>query len=154
MGEQVDVFANEVRRLALRALVDSGCSTTICAFRAGKCTEKIEGLVAVGGKEAECEGNRKMQLTVQGIWLKTKVVVLSKVFDGINIIIRMDVIIQLGGVMIEDGRVMFGIMPACYQVVRQEVLCAVAVEDVGGERECSEANGRQITQEGDCKGCV
>lgn len=153
MGEQVDVFANEVRRLALRALVDSGCSTTICAFRAGKCTEKVEGLVAVGGKEAECEGNRKIQLTVQGIWLKTKVVVLSKVFDGINIIIRMDVIIKLGGVMIEDGSDVWDHASMLSSGETGSFVCC-GCGGRGRERECSEANGRQITQEGDCKGCV
>lgn len=77
--------------------------------------------MTVDGKEIECDGTREINLTLQGIWLKTKVIVLSKRIDGINIIIGMDVISQLGGVMIGDGRVIY--LGTCQ-------LCAVTLEDV------------------------
>lgn len=54
---------------------------------------------------------------------------LSKVIDGIDIIIGKDVISRLGGVMIRDGRVVYGNMPAC-QVERKKALRTMAVEDV------------------------
>lgn len=48
--------------------------------------------------------------------------------NGIDVIIEMDVISHLGGMMISNGSMVFGISEC--QAGREEVLCAVAVKDV------------------------
>lgn len=125
----------------MRALVDSGCSTTVCASRlVGRCTEKGEGLVTVDGREIGCEGTKEVELTVQGTRLRLKVIVLAEVINGIDVVVGMDVISQLGGVMIRNGGVTFGkASESCSQVERGEVQCAVAVAEVGLEGSCKSA---------------
>lgn len=119
----------------VRALVDSGCSTTVCASRlVGECTEKCRGLVAVDGREVECEGTKEVELTVQGVQLSIRVIVLVKVIEGMDIVMGMDVISHLGGVTIGDGRVTFGKVPVyCSRVESKELQCIAAVGDVGLE---------------------
>ena len=88
-----------------RALVDTGCSTTVVASRlVGKCEREGGRLVSVDGGEIKCEGTRNIELTVQGVRLRLRVMVLRKVLDGIDVVMGMDAISQLGGVTIADGR--------------------------------------------------
>lgn len=134
----------------MEALVDSGCSTTVCASQlVGRCSEKGEGLVTVDGREIECEGTKEVILAVQGIRLKTRAIVLAKVIDGIDVVLGMDVIGKLGGVSIGDGRVVFGKVPVCSaKVERGDVRCAVAVANLeveGPKKMIMETAAEQMT---------
>ena len=116
----------------MRALVDTGCSTTVLASRlVPKCEEKESSLMAVDGREIVCEGEGNVELTVQGIHLSVKAIILGRLVDGVDVVLGMDAINQLGGVVIADGEpVIFGkVRKKCCLPVRSEgAQCAVMVE--------------------------
>lgn len=116
----------------VRALVDTGCSTTVLASRlVPKCEGRGSSLMTVDGREIVCEGEGTVELTVQGIRLLVKTIVLGRLVDGVDIVLGMDVINQLGGVAIAGGGpVTFGrVMERCCVPVRNEgPQCAVTVE--------------------------
>ena len=116
----------------MRALVDTGCSTTVLASRlVPKCAGKESGLMAVDGREIACEGEGNVDLTVQGIHLSVKAIILRRLIDGVDVVLGMDAINQLGGVVIACGEpVTFGrAMKKCCLPVRNEgAKCAVMVK--------------------------
>lgn len=138
-----------VRKKEVRALVDSGCSTTIVVSRlVPECEGEESRLVAVDGREIVCEGERNVELMVQGIQLGVKAIILRKLIDGIDVVLGMDVISQLGGVVIGSGEnpVMFGeVTKCCLPAVSAVELsrCATTVEKQKKERTTGE-KGRSI----------
>ena len=68
-----------------------------------KCQGEESKLVAVDGREIICEGERNVELTVQGTQLGIKAIVLRRLIDGIDVVLGMDVISQMGGVVIAMG---------------------------------------------------
>lgn len=121
-----------VGRREVRALVDTGCSTTVVASHlVPECKRKKSSLTAVDGRVIVCEGEGSVELTVQGIHLTVKAIILGRLVDGIDMVLGMDVINSLGGVAIMVGEpVMFGeVMKKCCVPVRSEAAhCAVMVE--------------------------
>lgn len=116
----------------VKALVGTGCSTTVMAsYLMPKCEGKESSLMAVDGRETLCEGEENVELTVQGIHLSVNAIILGRLVDGVDLVLGMDAISQLGGVVIADGEpVKFGkVMNKCYLPVRNEgARCAVMVE--------------------------
>lgn len=114
----------------MRALVDTGCSTTVLASRlVPKCEGKGSSLTAVDGREIICEGERIIYLTVQGLQLNVKAIILRRLVEGIDMVLGMDAINQLGGVVIADGEsVKFGKVMECLHDRTEEARCAVMVK--------------------------
>lgn len=114
----------------MRALVDTGCSTTVLASRlVPKCEGKGSSLTAVDGREIICEGERIIYLTVQGLQLSVKAIILRRLVEGIDMVLGMDAINQLGGVVIADGEsVKFGKVMECLHDRTEEARCAVMVK--------------------------
>lgn len=112
-----------------KALVDTGCSTTVMSTRvAGKCEGVDYRLMTVGGDEIRCEGMKEVKLTIRGDVLTVNVIVLEKLIGGIDVVMGMDVIVRLGGIRVVGGRVpvMFG--KEADKVVRSgERQCAMTV---------------------------
>lgn len=93
----------------VRALVDSGCSRTV--VREGLC--KVQGpscdVTAVDGSRVVCEGRSDAVINVRGVSVKVWCVVTKKLLSAVDAVLGMDVIAEMGGVMIMDGaRVEFG----------------------------------------------
>ena len=137
-----------------RALVDTGCSTTVLV--SGIVGEyKGEGgrLVAVDGREIRCEGTRDVELVVRGVRLSVNAIVLGSIADGVDIVMGMNAISQLGGVMIACGKepVIFGKVP-CLTARSEVVRCAVTVGLEGKPEKISEANGEKVEPAGTAVG--
>lgn len=128
-----------------RALVDTGCSTTVLVSRlAGKCEGEDNGLVAVDGREIRCKGAKEVELTVRGIRLRVRAIVLDRVVDGIDVVMGMDVISQLGGVMIVDGGVPVTFGKEYGSTAESgEAKCAVAVMPKGRVMKLTETEERK-----------
>ena len=85
--------------------MDTDCSTTVLA--SGIVGEyKGEGgkLVAVDGREIRCEGTRDVELIVQGVRLRVRAIVLGRIVDGVDIVMGMDAIRQLGVLLLHVER--------------------------------------------------
>ena len=93
IGESVDIYAAEIRRLAgLIRYSWSGASN----------------IRAVDCGEVKCCGETDAKIMVRNIPLQFRVTVLDKLAVGINVILGLDAIDWLGGATIAKGQVKFG----------------------------------------------
>ena len=65
-------------------------------------------VMAVNGEVVKTEGEATVTLIIEGKKLKTSVMILKSVVNGINAIIGMDVINRCGGVHLYNGKIEFG----------------------------------------------
>ncbi|XP_076049741.1 uncharacterized protein LOC143030477 [Oratosquilla oratoria] len=102
----VDIW---VRGRHARALIDSSCSTTIVRtdivqeFRQGDVV-----LTTVDGRETMCEGDQEIEMIVEGIPIRLKVLVIRTILEGIDVVLGIDGITQLGEVASIGGLVRIG----------------------------------------------
>ena len=100
-----------------RALVDTGCTTTLVRAIVAEFWEGASNVRAVDGREVRCCRETVAKIIVRNIPLQTRVIVLEKLVTGIDMILGLDVIDWLGGATIAEGQVMFGRQDAA-RVVR------------------------------------
>lgn len=116
----------------VRALVDTGCSTTVVASHlVPKSERKESSLMTVDGREIACEGERNVELAVEGTRMIVRAIVLRQLVDGIYLVLGLDAINRLGGVVIKCIEpVTFGkATKQCCQPVRNgRDQCTVTVE--------------------------
>ena len=84
----------------IRALVDTGCTTTIADPRiVSTMSKNNEHIIAVDGSEVMCSVGR-LRLSIAGHDVNTQCLVLSSMLEQFKLVIGMDIIQQLGGVTI------------------------------------------------------
>ena len=74
---------------------------------------------AVDGRDIKCKGAQEVEIKVRGLRVKVEVILMNCIIDGIDVIIGMDVINEMGGVTIKEAEVKFG-----------DVHCAVAAHQL------------------------
>jgi len=100
-----------------RALIDTGCSNTM--IRAGlveKWTGDAVQASAFDGRTVECKGTAQIEMEVDGEKVSTRATVIDHIVGGIDVLIGMDVIRQLGGVSVGQHKIQFGKRVACLVV--------------------------------------
>lgn len=119
----------EIGGRKVKALVDSGCSKSIVSSNFGdKCRGNCN-VVAFDGSVVKCKGESNVTITVNNMTLNVDMVVTDKIIPGIEVILGLDVIYQLGGVRIQPGLVTFDGYPnmlkktaaVCSQTVTKEI---------------------------------
>ena len=100
-----------------RALVDTGCMTTLVRASVAEFWEGTSNVRVVDGREVRCCGETVAKIVVRNILLQVQVIGLEKLITGIDVILSLDVIDWLGGATIAKGQVMFGRQDAA-RVVR------------------------------------
>ena len=91
-----------------RALVDTGCTTTMVHERLATEVRGEAMVSAFDGREVKCKGTAKVQITVAGEHLERDVTVVSQMVDGVDVVLGMDAIETLGGVKVWRNKVQFG----------------------------------------------
>ena len=114
--------------------MDTGCSTTVVTPRLANGCSGNSSMVAFDGREVPCRGMSLAQVVVRGVPVGVRAIVADKILDGVDLVMGMDAIEQLGGVTVAGGEVTFG-----------KPHCAVSQEPAseGGEidgRESGEGN--------------
>ena len=97
--------------MGAQGLVGTGCSTTIIASDLVKASGGSVSIMAFDGRKVDCEGTSKVELWVCGKPVTVRAVVAKKVIEGIDVVVGMDAIGQLGGVTINRYGVWFGTRP-------------------------------------------
>ena len=113
----------------LRALIDTGCTTTLGIPEIAEDWNCKSRITVVDGGDVDCKGISLVKLVVCGMKLNINAVVMDRMVEGIGLVMGMDAIRQLGGVLINGDEVDFG-----------AAKCAVAVYlskdcEVGKEKE-------------------
>ena len=105
---KVPVISVVVGGRQARALVDTGCTTTMVHE---KLTTAVSGeamVTAFDGREVKCRGTARVQIEVAGERLEREVTVVTEIVEGVDIVLGMDVIDALGGVKVWRNKVQFG----------------------------------------------
>lgn len=92
----------------VRALVDTGCSTTVVKSQLVDCHIRECRMFAFDGREVKCKGKCWTELVVGEKHLEVEVVVIDEIVNGVDMVLGMDVIELLGGVTVSKGTVRFG----------------------------------------------
>lgn len=91
-----------------RGLVDTGCSTSVVHSRyVPQCRGDIY-ISAFDGSQIKCKGANWVNLGVNGECVTVRAVVSNHLVDGVDVVLGVDVIDQLGGVTVTQGKVCFG----------------------------------------------
>ena len=119
----VPVVACDVDGRSFKAMVDTGCTMSVVKSNVVTSWYGESRMVAVDGHSVRCRGVANVSLTVAGTQVKLVVTVVDQIVGGVDVILGMDVIQQLGGVLICGGRVQFG-------TVSCSVQCSAELPDV------------------------
>lgn len=97
----------------VKALVNTGCTTTLITPKLSVIWSRKKNVAAVYGREVGYKEISTVELTIHGVCLKEEII--NRCFDnvdniikGIDLIIRMNLINQLGGVIADKDKVEFG----------------------------------------------
>ena len=94
---------------AVRALVDTGCMTKMVRFSLVRERVGESWMSAFDGRKVRCGGERPMNLEVGGTPVEVSAVAIEHLVGDLDVVFGMDVIEQLGGVMVRNDGVDFGV---------------------------------------------
>ena len=99
-------FGSEI----LQGLVDTGCTTTVVRTQlvTADHTGGVSAITSFDGRKVNCKGTHWMDLEVGKMPVKVKAIVADSIIEGIDIVMGLDIINQLGGVTVASGDVKFG----------------------------------------------
>ena len=113
MAHSLPVIDAEVEGCTVRALVDTGCATTVVSSHVvGNC-EGVNYMVAFDGSQVRCQGRRTVQIVVRGEQITVDAVVADHVLGGVDVVMGLDAIDSMGGVTVINGTVEFGTKSCC-----------------------------------------
>lgn len=98
-----------VTERSTRVLVDTGCTTTFVTSRkvatwGGKSSGRT-----IDGREVQCEGTGMIGLAMCGVQLRVKMIVMTSILEGADVVMGIDVIRKLGDILISKETVEFGV---------------------------------------------
>ena len=95
----------------VKGLLDTGCSRTIARSSLAKKWIGKSCVKAFDGYATQCKGFAWMDICVNGVSAKTKVIGAEKLIDGVDIVIGVDVLRQVGAVNFSGGSICMRDMP-------------------------------------------
>ena len=87
----------------VRALVDTGCTTTM--VRSSLVGERVgeSWMSAFDGRKVRCSGERPMNLEVRGTPVEVRAVAIEHLVGDLDVVLGMDAIQKLGGVVARNN---------------------------------------------------
>ena len=134
------VIEAEVEGCTVRALVDSGCETTVVGSCVVSGSEGASYMEAFDGSLVRCLGRRSVQMVVRGYEISIDAVIADKVIRDVDVILGMNAIDCMGGVTVRGKTAVFG--------VERDERCCAAMERSKGT--CSERESDAVGMMGDC----
>ena len=115
----------------VRRLVDTGCTITVVH---SKYVPHCKGgrnfyVKAFNGSQIMCRGTGEVEIVVDGVSVVVVAVVSDQLVDGIDVVLGIDVIDELGGVTVGRGLVYFGALKTLEGAVVGNVVENQGVED-------------------------
>ncbi|XP_068224554.1 uncharacterized protein [Palaemon carinicauda] len=101
----IDVW---IGNLTAKGLVDTGCSTSVVHSKfVPRCKGEVY-ISAFDGSHIKCKVADCVELGVNGKCVTVRAVVSNQLVNGVDVVLGVDVIDQLGGVTVTQGKVCFG----------------------------------------------
>lgn len=107
MRQSLPVIDVEVNKQTVKALVDTGCGTTLVDASLVEQCYGVSYVTAFNNVRVKCRGKQRVQLTVRGVRVTVDAIVTENILSGIQVVLGMDVINRLGGVSVVNGVVEF-----------------------------------------------
>ena len=114
---RVPIIEVTVNAMPARALVDTGCTSTMVTEQFVNNVRGKRVMAAFDGREVVCKGSATVNMSVGSEKFQQEVTVVEKIVGEIDMVLGMDTISRLGGVKVEKSQVQFG------------TVCAVACVD-------------------------
>ena len=108
MDKGLPVVEVEINGNKLRALVDTGCSLTLVKSSVVMSVGRGPEVVAFDGRRVRCRGKSSVYIMVGHHKLFLSAIVVDNMLDGIDVVLGMDAITELGGVTVSGGSIEFG----------------------------------------------
>ena len=92
-----------------RALVDTGCTTTVVhSTVVADCRSSSSSVIAFDGNAIQCKRRGGLEITVGEEIITVDAIIVESIVKGVDIVLGLDAITQLGGVTIHNGMIKFG----------------------------------------------
>ncbi|XP_068233538.1 uncharacterized protein [Palaemon carinicauda] len=101
----IDVW---IGNLTAKGLVDTGCSTFVVHSKFVPCCKGEVYISAFDGSHIKCKVADCVELGVNGECVTVRAVVSNQLVNGVDVVLGVDVIDQLRGVTVTQGKVCFG----------------------------------------------
>ena len=106
---QMPIVAVNINGCFRRALVDTRCTTTI--VHSTVVAERRSGssyVIAFDGSVVQCKESGGLEITVGEVTITVDAIVVERIVKGVDVVLGLDAITQLGGVTIYNGMIKFG----------------------------------------------
>ena len=94
---RVPIIKVSVNGKPARALVDTGCTSTMVKEQFVDCIQGERVMSAFHGPEVVCKGSAMVELSVSSVKVRQKVTVVGSIVGDIDVVLGMDTISRLGG---------------------------------------------------------
>ena len=95
--------------ITLQALVDTCCSTILVCSKYSRKANGSFSAVAFDGMVIKCRGKEDVRLGVEDKVVSVEMIVVEKLFGGVDVDFGMDFTNQMGGVSVQQNKVTWGI---------------------------------------------
>ena len=109
----IPIIMVKVGGRSFRALVDTGCTNSMIRGSHGEVVSGCTSVSAFDGSQVQCRGTVRVTCDVRGRELVIDMIVVETLIKGIDIVLGLDVINELGGVHIHGMAVKFGSESVC-----------------------------------------
>ena len=137
----------------MRALVDTGCTTTM--VRSSLVGERVgeSWMSAFDGRKVRCGGERPMNLEVRRTPVEVSAVAIEHLVGDLDVVLGMDAIEQLGGVMVKNNGVDFGV-GRCLVAQNEGYRAVTEREGPGGPQRVEDLAGALHVDDGEAEETV
>ena len=124
----------------VRALVNTGCTTRM--VRSSLVGERVceSWMSAFDGRKVRCDRERPVNLEVGGTPVEVSAVAIEHLVGDLDVVLGMDVIEQLGGAMVRNDGVDFG-MGRCLMARNEGYRAVTEREGLGGPQQVEDPAG-------------
>lgn len=116
------IIITKVNGISVRTLVDSGCTTSMIRRKRAKgesMGKRVTKVMAFDGSVIECSEEEVMTVNYNNINIRLKIIATENLLSGVDFILGMDGIEEMGGVSIKNNKVKFG---------KEEEHCVMVIE--------------------------
>src|SRR5678815_4887194 len=107
--ENLAIIMVEINGKLCRGFVDSGCNKSLVCDNLCDGNKDNSIVKTFNGDIVKCQGKEVVNMKIVGKIIQVEMIVVEKLLDGVDAIIGLDIIFELGGVSLSREKITFGI---------------------------------------------
>ena len=125
----VPIIEIELNGKGVAALLDTGCSNTIVRSDLAKGFRGMTKVKNFHGETVVCQGSTPVEFNIKGARVKANVIGAEQLLDGVDVVLGMDVISQLGPIKIVEGQFEVPTVQSCAVASNQKLFDEIEDRD-------------------------